>query len=217
MMRAKMPERIATSPAPALGTTTARVCTRQQRRVALRWLIRGAMIAFGAAGLALTVAHAQTPPPPAPPQTPPPAAPAGGGPPTPEGAKAPTAAAPGEPAKATVKIVLKVVPPNQATVHWGKKRLGIIKPRAPLILERPRDSGPMDLVIKCAGYVTVHTRIYTFNGGTVAVRLTPVDKKNTLYGYREELPPEPDPNAPALDGATPPPPPPPSAPPPPAP
>ena len=25
---------------------------------------------------------------------------------------------------------------------------------------------------------------------TLAVKLTPVDKKNTIYGYREELPPE---------------------------
>ena len=77
-----------------------------------------------------------------------------------------------------------------ATVTWGNKRLGIIKPKAPLIIERPRDSGPMDVVFKSQGYVTVHTRVYTFTNNTLAVKLTPLDKKNTLYGYREELPPE---------------------------
>ncbi len=106
------------------------------------------------------------------------------------------------PATPTVRIVFKVLPPNNATVTWGSKRLGIIKPKAPLIIERPRDSGPLDVVVKCAGYVTVHTRAYTFTNTTLAVKLTPVDKKNTLYGYREELPPEPDAAA-ATPGAAP--------------
>jgi len=107
------------------------------------------------------------------------------------------AAAAAEEAKETapttpnVRLVFKAVPPNNTvTVTWGNKRLGIIKPKAPLIIERPRDSGPMDVVYKSQGYVTVHTRIYTFTNSTLAVKLTPVDKKNTIYGYREELPPE---------------------------
>jgi hypothetical protein len=72
-----------------------------------------------------------------------------------------------------VRIVVKVVPPNNATVTWGKKRLGIIKPKAPLIFERPRDSGPIDVVVKSPGYVTVHTRAYTFTNTVLAVKLTP--------------------------------------------
>jgi len=94
------------------------------------------------------------------------------------------------PTTPNVRLVFKVVPPNITTVTWGNKKLGIIKPKAPLIIERPRDSGPMDVVFKTQGYVTVHTRIYTFTNSTLAVKLTPVDKKNTLYGYREELPPD---------------------------
>lgn len=94
------------------------------------------------------------------------------------------------PSTPNVRLVFKVVPPNIVTVTWGNKRLGIIKPKAPLIIERPRDSGPMDVVFKSQGYVTVHTRIYTFTNSTLAVKLTPVDKKNTIYGYREELPPD---------------------------
>lgn len=94
------------------------------------------------------------------------------------------------PATPNVRLVFKAVPPNIVTVTWGNKRLGIIKPKAPLIIERPRDSGPMDVVYKSQGYLPVHTRIYTFTNSTLAVKLTPVDKKNTLYGYREELPPD---------------------------
>jgi hypothetical protein len=108
----------------------------------------------------------------------------------------------------TVRIVIKVVPPNNATVTWGNKRLGLIKPKAPLIFERPRDSGPIDVVVKSQGYVTVHTRAYTFTNTVLAVKLTPVDKKNTIYGYREEVPPEADggvPGAlPSAPGAAPP-------------
>jgi hypothetical protein len=98
----------------------------------------------------------------------------------------------------TVRIVIKVVPPNNATVTWGNKRLGLIKPKAPLIFERPRDSGPIDVVVKSQGYVTVHTRAYTFTNNVLAVKLTPVDKKNTIYGYREEVPPETDGGVPGV-------------------
>jgi hypothetical protein len=102
-----------------------------------------------------------------------------------------------EPASATppvpsakVKIVFKVVPPTNATVTWGKKRLGLIKPRAPLIIERPRDSGPLDVVVRADGCLPVHTRAYTFTDSTVAVKVTPPDKKNTLFGFREAPPDE---------------------------
>lgn len=100
----------------------------------------------------------------------------------------------------TVRIVLKVFPPNRATVHWGKKNLGLIKPKAPLIIQRPRDSGPMDLLVRADGCVPVHTRAYTFTDSTVAVRVTPLDKKNTIYGYREVLPPDADGGTPASPG-----------------
>lgn len=146
------------------------------------------------ASVIFTVARAQSAPAPG---TAAPAAPAGVTPSAAPGA--PNAPAPqvdvqNEPPTTapTVRIVVKVVPPNNATVTWGNKRLGIIKPKAPLIFERPRDSGPIDVVVKSQGYVTVHTRAYTFTNTVLAVKLTPVDKKNTIYGYREEVPPETD-------------------------
>jgi hypothetical protein len=99
------------------------------------------------------------------------------------------AAAP-KPPSANVRIVFTVLPSStkKATVTWGKKRLGIIAPHAPLIVQRPRDSGPLDVVVRADGCVPVQTRAYTFEDSKVAVKLTPNDQKNTLLGFREELP-----------------------------
>lgn len=111
------------------------------------------------------------------------------------GAATPPAApkAPGS----TVRIVFTVLPSTKkATVNWGKKRLGVIAPHAPLIIQRPRDSGPLDVVVRADGCVPVQTRAYTFEDSKVAVHVTPNDQKNTLLGYREELP--------ATDGGVPP-------------
>jgi hypothetical protein len=66
------------------------------------------------------------------------------------------------------------------------------------VLERPRDSGPLDLTIHASGFLPVHTRAYTFTDSRVAVKLTPPSEKNTLFGYREEPPPPPNPDAGAL-------------------
>jgi hypothetical protein len=152
----------------------------------LRRFWMGAAAALVIGGAVLAGARAENPPPPVPPPAPsPPASDA-----VTETKEAPTTAP-------TVRIVFKVVPPNIATVTWGNKRLGIIKPKAPVIIERPRDSGPMDVVFKSQGYVTVHSRVYTFTNSTLAVKLTPLDKKNTIYGYREEAPPETDAGVPA--------------------
>jgi hypothetical protein len=111
-------------------------------------------------------------------------------------APAPTAppvgvAAPAAPPSPNVKIVFTINPSTKkAMVFGGKKRLGIIAPHAPLIVQRPRDSGPLDVVVKSDGYVPVQTRAYTFADNKVAVKLTALDQKNTLLGYREELPPD---------------------------
>jgi hypothetical protein len=110
-----------------------------------------------------------------------------------DGGVAPAGGAAADPAKASpnVRIVLTVVPNNKkATVSWGKKKLGVIAQHQPLIIQRPRDSGPLDLIVRSDGCVTVQTRAYTFADNKVAVKLTPLDQKNTLLGFREELPPD---------------------------
>lgn len=111
----------------------------------------------------------------------------------PDAAAAPSAepsapSAPPGPPSANVTITIVVVPAVQATVTWGKKRLGIIKPRSSLVVTRPRDSGPLDLVVRANGYLAVQTRAFSFADGRLSVRLTPVDQKAMLLGYREELP-----------------------------
>jgi hypothetical protein len=45
-------------------------------------------------------------------------------------------------------------------------------------------------VVRAAGFLPVHTRAYTFSDSRVAIKLTPVSEKNTLFGYRAEVPPE---------------------------
>ena len=89
-----------------------------------------------------------------------------------------------------VHITLQTVPPRKAVVKWGSKTLGVIPVPRPLVVVRPRDSGPLDLVVRAAGFLPVHTRAYTFSDSRVAIKLTPVSEKNTLFGYRAEVPPE---------------------------
>ena len=101
------------------------------------------------------------------------------------------APAPAAPPAANVRIVFTVLPSTKkATVMWGKKRLGIIEKGKPLIVARPRDSGPLDVIVRADGCLPVQTRAYTFADSKVAVKVTPLDQKNTLLGYREEMPPD---------------------------
>jgi hypothetical protein len=96
----------------------------------------------------------------------------------------------------TVKITIITVPQaKKVLVMWGKKKLGLIAPKQPLILQRPRDSGPLDLIVQAEGYVPVQTRAYTFADTKLAVKLTPIDQKKTILGYRAEVP-SPDAGAP---------------------
>jgi hypothetical protein len=89
-----------------------------------------------------------------------------------------------------VKIIIQVNPPEKAAIMWGKKSIGVanLRPKKPFILERPRDSGPMDIVIRAKGFLPVHTRAYTFADSKLFVKLTPEEEKKTVFGYREELP-----------------------------
>jgi hypothetical protein len=117
-----------------------------------------------------------------------------GGPATPPPAAgqpgAPSAVDAGAPLSANVRVKFSTYPPRRASVTWGGKRLGFADRGKPLIVERPRDSGPLDVVIRAPGYLPVYTRAYTFNDSIVEVRITPLDKKDTIYGYREPLPPD---------------------------
>jgi hypothetical protein len=108
-----------------------------------------------------------------------------------------TASATGEKKTDLVRITIQTVPPRKAVVKWGHKSFGMIPVPHPLVVERPRDSGPLDLVIRATGYLPVHTRAYTFSDSRVAVKLTPPEEKNKLFGYREEPAPSPDAGVPS--------------------
>jgi hypothetical protein len=104
-------------------------------------------------------------------------------------AAASAAAAARAPLADKVRITFTVVPPKEkAMVYWGRKRLGPIAPHQPLIVERPRDSGPLDVIVRAQGFLSVQTRAYTFADSKVSVKLTPPDQKKTLLGYREAPP-----------------------------
>ena len=92
-----------------------------------------------------------------------------------------------EPQKTTATIVFATTPPVAANVTWGRKLLGRIKPGEPLVVVRPRDSGPLDVMVRATGYLPVQTRAHTFSDTRVQVKLTPPDKKSELVGYRVPL------------------------------
>jgi hypothetical protein len=93
----------------------------------------------------------------------------------------------GAPLSPNVKLTFRTFPPRRASVTWGSKRLGFTDRGKPLVIERVRDSGPLDVVVRAQGYLPVHVRAYTFNDAIVDVKITPVDKKDTIYGYQQPL------------------------------
>ena len=109
-------------------------------------------------------------------------------PPAPAPVPSPDGGAPAAPALAVVepppsiKLTIKTVPPKMK-VYWGRKLLG----ETPLILERPRDSGPMDLVFKGEGFLPLHVRAYTYKNDTVLMKATKLADRMTLLGAKQEL------------------------------
>lgn len=95
-----------------------------------------------------------------------------------------------------VKIFVRSTPPK-AFVTWGKKKLG----PTPLTIERPRDSGPVDLVIRASGYFPVHTRAYTVKNDTIGVKLVRLQDRMSVFGAKQEIPADTAPGDPALDPA----------------
>lgn len=89
-----------------------------------------------------------------------------------------------EPRSARVRILVRTTPPK-ARVQWGRTPLG----KTPLTIDRPRDSGPLDLVVRQDGYFPVHTRAYTIRNDVIYLKMTKLADRMTIYGARKELPP----------------------------
>ena len=81
---------------------------------------------------------------------------------------------------------VQTTPSVQASIFHGKKRLG----KAPLRKKFKRDSGPVDIVIRADGFFPVNTRIFTHTDSKFVIKLTPLEEANTLFGYKEEIPPD---------------------------
>ncbi|HEX4404999.1 MAG TPA: hypothetical protein VH560_09235 [Polyangia bacterium] len=114
-----------------------------------------------------------------------PAAPAGppAAPPTPSSPDDLVAETPeSNPNSETVTIKLVSEQARKAHVFWGRKDLGL----APLELQRPRGSGPLDLVVVTPGALTLHTRVFTDRDDKLALRFYAVADAPTMLGYRAD-------------------------------
>lgn len=87
------------------------------------------------------------------------------------------------------RITFTTIPPTNAKVVWGRQTLGMITAKQPLTVVRPRDTGPLDVMIQAPGYLPVQTRAHTFEDTQVIVKLTTPENMPTLWGYRAPLPP----------------------------
>ncbi|HXI55381.1 MAG TPA: hypothetical protein VNO55_04950 [Polyangia bacterium] len=84
-----------------------------------------------------------------------------------------------DPRSATVTIKVIVDPRRKAHVFWGRKDLG----EAPLELQRPRDSGPVDLVVVASGCLPLHTRAFTDRDDKLFLRLFSTQEAPQMLGY----------------------------------
>lgn len=95
-----------------------------------------------------------------------------------------------DPRSDTVKIKVLGGDRRQAHVFWGRKDLGV----APLEIERPRNSGPLDLVVIAPGYLPFHARAFTDRDDLISFRLYTAAEAPQLLGYRaSEVPAPPRP------------------------
>ncbi|MCG5055892.1 MAG: hypothetical protein KA712_23285 [Myxococcales bacterium] len=85
------------------------------------------------------------------------------------------------PESKTVKLKLEVSPRHaRPLVYWGREKLG----EPPLVIERPRRSGPMDIVIKADGYLEYHTRLFTDRDDRLSVVLVRPTETQEMLGFK---------------------------------
>jgi hypothetical protein len=92
------------------------------------------------------------------------------------------------PLSETVTLTLSVSPPVKALVMWGSKQLARIAPDNPTVqLQRPRNTGPLDLEIRAEGFLPQHTRLYSDRNDKLSVRLVRPAEASSLLGYRSSV------------------------------
>ena len=83
----------------------------------------------------------------------------------------------------SVQITLKTKPRVRAVVYHGKEELGV----TPLQLTWAKDTGPIDIKLKAAGYLTVNSRLYTHRNDHVTVNMFKTDEAHLLFGYKKKV------------------------------
>lgn len=86
-------------------------------------------------------------------------------------------------AKLEPEVTITVRSSPGAFVRWGGRALG----STPLVLKRPRGSGPLDLTLTAGGCLPLHIRAYTFTDDTLSVRLVRESEKERVFGYPAAL------------------------------
>jgi len=105
-----------------------------------------------------------------------------------------------DPLSKTVKVTVSVEPALKTVrITWGRKNLGGPK----IEIERPRNSGPLDLTIKAPNFLPYHTRLHTERDDKVRVRLYTEGTAVGLLGYRAPKSEAPDAGAPDDNGLPP--------------
>jgi hypothetical protein len=84
-----------------------------------------------------------------------------------------------DPGSQSVTIKVIVDARRKAHVFWGRKDLG----EAPLELQRPRNSGPMDLIVSAPGFLPLHTRALTDRDEKLILRLFSAEEAPQMLGY----------------------------------
>lgn len=101
-----------------------------------------------------------------------------------------------DPRSRNVHIKLSLSPPARGVVMWGRKRLAELRPGDMVVeIDRPRNSGPLDLAIRAEGYLPHHVRLFTDRDDRLSVRLITPAEATGVLGYRP--PAEPSETAPA--------------------
>jgi hypothetical protein len=90
-----------------------------------------------------------------------------------------------DPRSQTVKVKLVVTPAARGTVQWGRKKLADLQPgKMTIEVERPRNTGPLDLLIRADGFLPHHVRLFTDRDDKLSVHLVRADQATGLLGYR---------------------------------
>jgi hypothetical protein len=90
-----------------------------------------------------------------------------------------------DPRSETVKLKLIITPQAKGTVHWGRKKLADLQPgKMTVEADRPRNTGPLDLVIRADGFLPYHVRLFTDHDDKLSVHLVRTEQASGVFGFR---------------------------------